>query len=918
VNCPDEDELIAAANRGGDRTDADRVTAHLADCAACSSLMAELLRGEGEPLVSTPVAPPESLAPDTLAAGTLVGRFVILGLIGRGAMGEVYRAHDPQLDRSIAIKLLRAGLGETDKTKSAPLRLMQEARSMARVSHPHVIAAHEVGMHDDRVFLVMEWVDGVTLDQWLKAKPRPWRDVVRLFMKAGAGLAAAHEAGVLHRDFKPHNVMVTSHDEPRITDFGLARAVGLNLGSNVHESSGVAGEATSVGVPTSPLPMALTQTGALIGTPAYMPPEQMMGQALDARADQFSFCATFWEALAGERPYSAPSVDELGRSIASGRLRETRALRRAPRAVRAIVARGLANSAQDRWPSMAELLRALEHSLRRRREIPIAIGIAVVGIAVYAGWKVNRQMSIDFCATGARQIEGVWNVDGDVASDQSATASNASGASSRNAIPLNSPRNRVQKAFVAAAPDFGLTVFTRLAGTLDNYVRGWQRTYSSVCQAKLAAKREEAAYHDRVLDCLEQHKRRLRALVNVLEHADRGVTENATVAVQDLPKIESCEAVQAKAKSGGRPKGNPARIDAIRSELLTIRALIDLDQIDQAARRWAPLEIEVRGTDNPELWMDILELRLRIDGDDPFADVDRAFELLATAISADRPDLFAEAATWLLGFSSFPGDWSGAERWNSLAKAAIAHAGSGHERLESWRLNNYGYVLYQLGRYDDAIRILESALALKEKFLGLSHPDVAITLGNLANAEVDSGRTQDALAHVENGLAILTAAGPAEGFTYSRLASLRAFIWCAMGRAGEAEREYRRLLSSPILIPFIRPEILASLAEDLLVQGRSKEALPLAIESVAISKISSMTLSSERVLAKALYANGRREEAVALAHKAAAESVTLWPAENQRIEGWLASLPASSPRSRVRVKSQLLHHGAQGSVGDSR
>ncbi len=240
---------------------------------------------------------------ERIGAGMMVGRYRLLTAIGRGGFGVVFEAVDTELGRRIALKLL----GSQRRGEAAEARLMREAQAMARLSHPNVITVYDVGSFDGGVFIAMELVDGGTLAGWL-AQPRPWRRVVELFLRAGRGLAAAHRAGLVHRDFKPENVLVGRDEQVRVTDFGVARMT---------DAAGDAGAATGGDARVAP---SLTRSGALLGTPAYMAPEQMDGAGSDARADLFSFCVALWEALYGARPFRGATVEELRAAIAVGRL----------------------------------------------------------------------------------------------------------------------------------------------------------------------------------------------------------------------------------------------------------------------------------------------------------------------------------------------------------------------------------------------------------------------------------------------------------------------------------------------------------------------------------------------------------------------------------------------------------------------
>ncbi|MFP2912024.1 protein kinase domain-containing protein, partial [Pyxidicoccus sp. 3LFB2] len=304
TTCPPEttlSDLLAGLLPEDQRSD---VLAHLEGCTGCQRALA----AAGDDPTASQVEVSAPAAPVPLQRGATLGRYVVLERIGAGAMGVVYAAYDPQLDRQVALKVLRP---EGRQVEELRLRLVLEAQALARLSHANVVAVFDVGAHGDCVFLAMELVDGVTLAEWLK-QPRPWQEVLRVFGEAGRGLAAAHAAGLVHRDFKPANVLVGLDGRPRVTDFGMARPLNREQGAAARVAPDVA--AVSTGSPTaSPLATPLTRTGVLLGTPAYMAPELLGGRRADARSDQFSFCVALHEALYGVRPFEGDSLEAMAR-----------------------------------------------------------------------------------------------------------------------------------------------------------------------------------------------------------------------------------------------------------------------------------------------------------------------------------------------------------------------------------------------------------------------------------------------------------------------------------------------------------------------------------------------------------------------------------------------------------------------------
>ncbi|MCA9709545.1 MAG: serine/threonine protein kinase, partial [Myxococcales bacterium] len=252
-----------------------------------------------------------------LVRGAQVGRYLVIDPLGAGGMGEVFSAYDPQLDRRIALKLVRPSSRED--ARHTRERLLREAQALAKLSHPNVVAVYDAGTHGSRVFIAMEYVEGRTMRDWIAQTAKElepgqrWREALALMVQAGRGLAAAHAQGLVHRDFKPANVMVSDDGRVRVLDFGLARRFGelsldesgpIDLEPRRESLDGTSGSRSS-------LSLQLTQTGMVMGTPSYMAPEQFYGGSIDERTDQFSFCVVLYRALFGERPFAGKTFEEL-------------------------------------------------------------------------------------------------------------------------------------------------------------------------------------------------------------------------------------------------------------------------------------------------------------------------------------------------------------------------------------------------------------------------------------------------------------------------------------------------------------------------------------------------------------------------------------------------------------------------------
>ncbi|MBL4688580.1 MAG: serine/threonine protein kinase, partial [Nannocystaceae bacterium] len=329
----------------------------------------------------------------TLASkGTSVGRYIVLREVGRGAMGAVFVAIDPKLDRRVALKLL---LDDTH-CPTATARMIREAQSLASLNHPNVVTVYDAGEHDEHVFIAMEFVEGKTLRQWQGRELRPWRDVLAAYQQAAMGLAAAHAHGVTHRDFKPDNAMIDAEGRVRVMDFGLARR---------GEAEGDS-DATTSGERE---PSALTQTGSIMGTPAYMSPEQFRNGEVGPASDQFSLCVALYEALVGERPFQAETLADLTAAVTRGEVHDIPRGVRAPGWLLQVVRKGLSVAPEDRHASMDALLAAFGRGLGTRRRWALLAGVTALGALSVTG--ALRPGVADPCREAAEEIRGRWTTD---------------------------------------------------------------------------------------------------------------------------------------------------------------------------------------------------------------------------------------------------------------------------------------------------------------------------------------------------------------------------------------------------------------------------------------------------------------------------------------------------------------------------
>ncbi|HYI01079.1 serine/threonine-protein kinase, partial [Hyalangium sp.] len=467
-------------------------TKQVAPALGSEGLETTLLRPHRPPLPEQgeaptwPSAPKEGLPPELAPGRTLAGRYTVLDFLGQGGMGLVLAAYDPRLDRRVALKLLRPRKRDSSSGGQERARLSREAQSLARLSHPHVVAVYDSGaLEDGSLFIAMEYVEGQTLRQWRAGSPRTWRQVLRTYLEAGRGLAAAHAAGLIHRDFKPDNVLVGKDGRARVMDFGLARVrPAAPEPAPPHPAPG-----------TPATPEELTVTGSLMGTPRYMAPELLLrGQPADVHTDVFSFCAALYEALYGQLPFPGKTVEELARTHADGKAPMPPASSEVPAWVARTVLTGLRADPSQRPASMEELLAALEDDpevKRRARRRTLGLASVVVSLGVLAGWGwVGQQAQAPECGHLERRLAGIWDAP---------------------------TKAKVKQALLDTGVSYAPDTWQRVATLLDGYASTWVKMRTELCEAtgqtRAAQPRNLAVLQE---SCLERRRSRLRALTELL------------------------------------------------------------------------------------------------------------------------------------------------------------------------------------------------------------------------------------------------------------------------------------------------------------------------------------------------------------------------------------------------------------------
>jgi eukaryotic-like serine/threonine-protein kinase len=706
-----------------------------------------------------------SEAPFQAADLTTLGRYAVLDTLGRGGMGTVLRAYDPQIDRQVALKVLHREMGIKHTT-----RLRREALALARLSHPNVVQVYEVGEIEGQTFVAMELVEGITPEQWMRQEPRPgWRACLEVFIQLGAGLAAAHERGLVHRDFKPSNAIIDAKGRARVLDFGLARQEDE---LEEVEASSVLPRAHTTEL--GPLDVSLTVTGAVLGTLAYMPPEQMFGQQADARSDQFSFCVSLYEAVYGERPYEGDSMTELRASMYRGVVRPPPRGSKVPAALRKVLLRGLAKLPEERWPAMEALLEPLGRlvDVRRDRRLALWIGGGLLTLGLGLGLGVEALMQWANRCTGARaRLEGVWD---------------------------EPRRQQVREAILGTALSYAPDTWERVEPQLEAYTEAWVREYTEVCEASTVRGEQSPAVMDLRMACLQTRRLHVRATVDELLQANATVVSNAVQAVAALPRLSQCADVEALEAEVPRPE-DPAvaeQVAALEERLVEVEA-------KEAAGKF-PEGLEVANavvTEASTLGYEPLQARawtwqgtLRIqvgEFDGAVTSLERAYDVAVAHRMTNEAAKASSGLVYVLGYELARHDE--ARRWARRADPLSRASSSGEFRASY--LTNLGIVAYSEGEYDEAQQLLTQALALFRETLGPYHPFVAGTLNTLGMVAASRGNLGEARDSFEQAVTLWQeAVGPEHPHVGTALTNL-GHVAMSQGQLDEARELQRRALA---------------------------------------------------------------------------------------------------------------------------
>ncbi|MBJ6761685.1 tetratricopeptide repeat protein [Myxococcaceae bacterium JPH2] len=837
--CPSTETLLAFVRGLLPETEAAPLRAHLDACAQCRTLVAEGVASEDGH--SSPSSDGVT-ASRFFCAGATLGRYVVLERIGAGGMGVVYAARDPELNRRVALKLIRVEVHAPERRAEAQARLLREAQATARIDHPNVIAIHDVGRIDDMVFLAMDLVEGTTLGARMRQGLLPWREALELFIQAGRGLSAAHEAGLVHRDFKPDNVLIGPYGRVRITDFGLARLV----------TSAEEAVAQSPGLP-SPTAQgeAITQTGTLLGTPGYMSPEQARGESPDARSDQFSFCVALYEALYGKRPCVAP-----GPATA----RNPRPLSREPSIpgwLHRAVMKGLSPEPSARHSSMCALIQALEQTPRRHwRKLAVALAVATPLVAV--GAVRHLLPPRDPCGGAEVAFAGTWDA----------------------------PQHLAVKTALTHSPlPIGGAAWSEVERALDAYATRWRGAHRQACEATRVQGRQTEGMFERHLLCLDQRKKDVAALVEVLSAADDSAVRNAVRAVHGLEDVARCADLQSL--TSPRPPPTDAesqrKMEELRRDLGRMRARFEAGQPMPALELANAVLPHIDGLGYPpleaEALLGVAEAQGRATQDrDAVQTLHRAIQV-AEAARLDRQA--AEGWVQLVRLTSFL-DAKDADPSNQLpqhAAAAIQRLG-GDAQLEAMLAANTGSLLFaqgklpeslaqslhavelarkafppgdrrtgtallgagqmmaRAGRHAEAIPLLREAEALYTAAMGSEHPNVAIVVESIAVQEIYTGKPEQALVDQRRALALFERAFGAESAEVASSLKNVGNMLGDLGHHAEAVATYEK--AAAIQAKVLGPQhpdhasTLSSMGQALLRLGRHREAVDTHRRALAI------------------------------------------------------------------------------------
>lgn len=715
-----------------------------------------------------------------------IGVFELHARIGSGGMGDVFSAVDPRLQRKVALKVIRPQARSAHARAQIEQRLRREARALAQLDHPNIVRVFDVGTHDGKLFMAMEFVDGATLRRWLIDASPSVDAIVAVFVEVGRALAAAHDAGLVHRDVKPDNVVVDASGRARVLDFGLALI--FRQGTPPSEERG--SERADASTESEPAEANELRTRGLVGTPGYMAPEQYLRHEPDPATDQFSFCVALYEALYGRSPIPRRSFAQARDATVQGRI-DVPPRGKAPAWLTRIVMRGLALSPGDRWPSMAALVQALNDGERRGSRALVALA-AVVAAAGLTG-----------VAFGGTADSGC--------PDPTTTTTELWG---------GARQQRIASRFETAG-EFGTTLWGQLQPRVDSYVRGLVRELDAVCRADP----DHELSRDRAHLCLRDAQAHLDAALSVLAEADLAVVEHAHAVVDGLPPTADCLADGTRRLSDS----DDPRAAELRTRLSQLRVRIAAGQYETTDTEASQIVASARELSDAGLIAEALLTRGHQQLEAGHAVTARATlqEAYFGAARLDAHAVAAEAATHLVHAALEAGDeLEDGLQWGRHGHAALDVAPKGKARARL--LITEAHLLRELGRTTEAIERAERAVNTLADEVGAESVYEASAQHVLAVVLSDAGDYAAATTHYEAALAGLrTSLGPRHPDTAATMANLGTLLQRS-GRYVDAERMHRDALEirreqlradHPVVVG-----ALINIATAVYSQGRAEQA----------------------------------------------------------------------------------------------
>ena len=677
---------------------------------------------------------------------TTVDRFEVVEKLGAGAMGIVYKARDPRLDRSVALKVLQP----RDDTAESVDRMEREAKALARLRHANVVAVYETGTHDGQRFIAMDLVEGRTLTRWLEEERPSWREILEVFVQAGRGLAAAHAAGLVHRDFKPDNVLVEPSGQAKVVDFGLARPIDLTPSTDPVLATGRHSEAA-----------ATTRTGAVVGTPAYMAPEAFEGHT-DERSDQFSYCVSLYEALCGRRPFSGKTIGELLGAITQGRVDPPTGSTSGPAWLRRIALRGLAADPGQRFASMDELLHAIER--HRRRPYRTAVLAAGGGGLVLGAMAMMLSPEPSRCLRAADKLDAVWNAD---------------------------RRQQIEVAFERTGRPHAPEVWTRASDALDEWAMQWAQTRREACEATYERAEQSEALFDARMRCLDHRLSELDALASLFEQADDQVLDRAVQASRGLDPLEACADFEALQRGIDRGDAeDEAVLGPLHARLARASALEAAGKYEEALLKVTEVAGQADAGGHLALAAAAHLAVARVQ--DRLEDLDSAERSALTALyraeEANDERVRAAVTVLLVSVMGRQNDIEAGEHWARLSRAMLARL-QHTQRLQAALAANEGNLLMKAGRYEDALARRRQALEIRAATLDPDDPLLADTHYNIGHALLNLGRVSEAFESFEQVIEIRQRTlGP----RHPQVARAHAALGLALFDAGEIDKAIER------------------------------------------------------------------------------------------------------------------------------